>query len=281
MIGQAQMCSKFADLHVHSSFSDGTFSPQAIVTQARKAGLACISITDHDTVDAIDPALKASGPELEVLTGIELTAESKGQEIHILGYLFDHKDLDFLKMLKDMQDIRVKRIYEICKKLKEHKVVIEPHDIFDLAGGGSIGRLHVARALYKRGHVGSIAEAFYRYIGDKSPAYVGKFKMTPKEAIGWILKVKGVPVLAHPYTLDDSALISDFVKAGIMGIEVFYAEHSGYQKKEFIKIAEKYNLLLTGGSDCHGEAKEEVRMGKVKLPYEYVEKLKEARCKLM
>ncbi len=277
------MSLKFADLHVHSSFSDGTFSPHAIVAQARKAGLACISITDHDTVDAIDPAVEAAGPsgEFEVLTGIELTAESKGQEIHILGYLFDHKDKDLLKMLKNMQDIRVKRIYEICKKLKEHKVVMEPQDIFNLAGSGSIGRLHVARALYKKGHVGSIAEAFYRYIGDKGPAYVGKFKMTPKEAIGWILKVKGVPVLAHPYTLDDSALISDFVKAGIMGIEVFYAEHSEYQKKEFIKIAEKYNLLLTGGSDCHGEAKEVVRMGKVKLPYEYVEKLKEAQCKLM
>ena len=128
--------------------------------------------------------------------------------------------------------------------------------------------------------MGSIAEAFYRYIGDKAPAYVGKFKMTPKEAIGWILKVKGIPVLAHPYILDDSALISDFVKAGIMGIEVFYAEHSEYQRKEFIKIAEKYDLLMTGGSDCHGEAKDVVRMGKVKLPYEYVEKLKEARCKL-
>jgi predicted metal-dependent phosphoesterase TrpH len=184
-------------------------------------------------------------------------------------------------MLKSMRQIRVKRIYSICSKLKKLHILVDPEDIFKLAGGGSVGRLHVARVLYEKGHVGSIAEAFRRFIGDRGPAYVGKFKMTPKEAISWILRVKGVPVLAHPYTLGSNSLISDFVAAGIMGIEIFYTEHSDYQKDEFAKIAKKYDLLITGGSDCHGAAKEEAGLGKVKLPYQFVEKLKEAQCRLM
>lgn len=271
---------KFADLHVHSHFSDGTLSPSAIVRDAIAKGLACISITDHDTTDAVDAAMRAAGKDLEVLSGVELTAEAKGQEIHILGYLIDHHHEAFLKMLKVMQEVRVKRIHRICEKLEKLKCPIEPDDIFKLASHGSVGRLHVARALLSKGYVSSIPDAFMRYIGEKGPAYVGKFKMSPEEAIQWILKAKGIPVLAHPYTLGDQDIISDFVEAGIMGLEVFYSEYSDHQIQELLKITQKYNLLVTGGSDCHGLAKDEIRLGKIKLPYEYVEKLKEARCRL-
>lgn len=274
------MSSKFADLHVHSHYSDGTFSPQHIVHEAVKKGLACISITDHDSTQAIDDAVKAAGEELEILPGIELTAEANGREIHILGYLLDYKNAAFLKMLEQMRQVRVKRIYAICEKLKKEGIELEPQEVFRLATHGSVGRLHVARALAEKGDVFSISDAFHRYIGDKGPAYVGKFKMTPREAIDWILKVKGIPVLAHPYILGDNALIPDFVKDGIMGIEAFYTEHSSRQTQEYIRIAGEYNLLVTGGSDCHGVAKEESHLGKVKLPYEYVEKLKEAQCRL-
>ncbi|MBI5873733.1 MAG: PHP domain-containing protein [Candidatus Omnitrophica bacterium] len=274
------MNSKFADLHVHSNFSDGTFSPSKIVSEARRVTLDCISITDHDTADCIDPAIMEAGTNLEVLPGVELTAEYSGQEIHILGYLIDHHDKTFLKMLERMREARVARIYGICEKLKKLGFAVEPKDIFDLAGKGSVGRLHVARALLGKGHVFSIQEAFYRFIGDKGPAYVGKFRMTPKEAIDWILKVKGIPVLAHPYTLTYKILIADLVKDGLMGIEAYYTEHSDSQTQEYIKIAQKHGLLITGGSDCHGEAKEQVSMGRVRLPYEYVEKLKEAKCRL-
>jgi predicted metal-dependent phosphoesterase TrpH len=267
---------KYADLHVHTDYSDGTFSPQRVVQEALKAGLSCIAITDHDNTEAIDLAIKASGPSLEVLPGIEMTAESGGQEIHILGYLIDYQNLLFLKRLKEMQEIRIERIGAICQKLKKLGVPLEPEEIFTLAGKGSVGRLHVARALYEKGYVSSVQEAFWRYIGAKGPAYVGKFKMSPKEAIQWILKIKGIPVLAHPYILSDKGLIADFVKAGLRGIEAIYPEHSDSQKNDFIKIAQKYHLLVTGGSDCHGEAKEEIHLGKIKLPYEYVEKLKEA-----
>lgn len=269
----------FADLHVHTYFSDGTFSPAEVLAEAKKCGLAAIAITDHDAVDGIDLA-RGLACDCEVLTGIELTAEANGQEIHILGYLLDHRDAAFLDMLKEMRQVRVKRIYEMCKKLKKCGLALEPEEVFSLAKGGSVGRLHVARALFGKGLVFSIADAFQRFIGDRGPAYVGKFKMSPKEAIQWIKKTKGIPVLAHPYMLSDRTLIVDFVKAGIMGIESYYPEHSNYQAEEFIKIAQKYDLLITGGSDCHGKAKEDVRIGKVKLPYEYVEKLKQAQCTL-
>ncbi|HAJ56952.1 MAG TPA: phosphatase [Candidatus Omnitrophica bacterium] len=274
------MSSKFADLHVHSHFSDGTFSPSQIVSEAKRASLSCISITDHDITDCIDPAIQAAGLDLEILPGVELTAESGGQEIHILGYLIDHHDEAFLNMLSGMQEARVGRIYGICKKLNELGLAIEPQDIFDLAGKGSVGRLHVARALLQKGCISSIPEAFYRYIGDKGPAYVGKLKMTPGEAVSWIIKTKGIPVLAHPYALSDKALIPDLVRDGIMGIEAYYAEHSDTQTGEFVSMAKKHGLLITGGSDCHGLAKEHICIGKVKLPYEYVEKLKEAKCRL-
>lgn len=271
---------RYADLHLHSHFSDGTFSPSQIVDRARQAGLSCVSITDHDNIDGLKEALQAAGDDVEIIPGIEIAAEASGQEIHILAYLIDHQNPGFIKMLDDMQKIRVERIHEICKKLKSLGAPLEPEDIFRLATKGSVGRLHVARALCARGHVASVNEAFVRFIGDKGPAYVGKFKMTPREAIQWVIKNKGIPVLAHPCILSDKALISDFVNAGIMGLEVFYAEHSPYQTQEFLKIAEKYALLVTGGSDCHGAAKEEASIGRVKLPYEYVEKLKWAHAHL-
>lgn len=271
---------KVADLHVHSHFSDGTLAPSAIVAEAVRKGFSCISITDHDTIDALDAAINVADENLEIIPGIELTAESQGQEIHILGYLIDYRNDSFLKMLAMMQDVRIKRVSGICEKLKKLKCFIEPEDVFKFAAHGSVGRLHVARALLQKGYVGSTSEAFVRFIGEKGAAYVGKFKMSPQEVIGWILKVKGIPVLAHPHLLGDKTLISDLVKAGIMGLEAFYPEHSEYQTQEFLKIAQKHGLLVTGGSDCHGYAKEEIKLGLIKLPYEYVEKLKEAQCKL-
>ncbi len=271
---------KSADLHLHSHFSDGTFSPKQLVFEALKTGLSCISITDHDSVEAIDLAIQEAGADLEIIPGIEMTAEVFAREVHILGYFIDYRNEDFLKMLNRMREARIKRIFGICEKLKKLGVSLDPKDVFDLAVNASVGRLHVARAMVKKGYCASIPEVFMRFIGDKGPAYVSKFKMSPKETVVWIKKVGGIPVLAHPHTLGDQSVVSDFVKDGIMGLEVFYTEHSDYQTKEFIKIAKKYNLLVTGGSDCHGSAKEDVHIGKVKLPYEYVEKLKEAKNKL-
>lgn len=271
---------KFADLHLHTRFSDGTFTPAEIVSCARTAGLDCIAITDHDTTEGLGPAFEAAGTALEVIPGIELTAEIQGEEIHLLGYFFDYRNQAFLEMLRRMREVRVARIYAICEKLKAHGVDLAPDEVFAVSGGGAVGRLHVARALFQKGCVTSIFEAFSRYIGNKGPAYVGKLKMTPPEAIDWILKVRGVPILAHPHTLRDRSLIADFIAAGLMGFEAFYPEHTPREEREFVDLAARRGLLVTGGSDCHGMNKDAGLIGKVKLPYEFVERLKEAQCRL-
>ena len=270
---------KFAYLHVHTHFSDGTFSPERLVEEALRTDLSCIAVTDHDNVSGVEPARKAAAGRLEVLSGVEMTAEVGGAEIHILGYLIDHTQPSFLGMLKKMQELRVRRVHEMCQKLKQLHMPIEPQEVFDLAEPGSVGRLHVARVLVDRGYVATTSEAFARFIGDRKPAYVAKFKMTPKEAIGWIRRVGGIPVLAHPYLLSANVLIEDLVRAGIMGIEAFYTEHTDFQKNEFVRMAENWGLLVTGGSDCHGEARHEIKIGRVRLPYSYVELLREAQCR--
>ena len=175
---------------------------------------------------------------------------------------------------------RVERIHKIVNKLNELGIALNPQDVFAIARHGTAGRLHVARALEKAGFVGNVFEAFQKYIGDKGPAYVCGFRFSPAEAIKLIKDVGGVPVLAHPCTLNNDELIPKFVDYGIMGLEVYYPEHSQSMINFYLSLCEKYNLLVTGGSDCHGSAKPEVRIGSIKIPYELVEKLKEAKSKL-
>jgi predicted metal-dependent phosphoesterase TrpH len=279
---------KSADLHIHTVFSDGTLTPERVVTGALEADLACISITDHDNTDAIAPAMAAAesaaktaaGDRLEVLPGIEVSSESGGEEVHILAYLIEWQRPAVVKRLEEMRRIRVDRIHGICRKLKKLDMPLEPEEVFAVSGAGTVGRLHVAQAMRRRGFVATLGEAFAKYIGDRGPAYVGKFKMTPQEAIRWIRQNRGVPVLAHPSTLSDNALVGDFVKAGIMGLEAYYPEHTGFQTQEFLKMAEKYGLLVTGGSDFHGDAKVHNPLGRVRVAYDHVERLKAAQCAL-
>lgn len=272
---------KFADLHLHTIFSDGTYTPEELILRSQKSGLSAIAVVDHDTVMGIDPVIQASGgQEIEVLPGIELSAEYEGQEVHILGYLIDYKNDKLLEKLEFLKKNRIERIYKIVDKLKANGIALEAESVFDISGGlGTVGRLHVARAMVKAKIVTSTGEAFYKYIGDKGPAYVCNFKFTPAEAIKLIKEVGGIPVLAHPYTLDEDDLIPVFVKLGLEGLEVHYPEHTQGMINFYLGLAKKYNLLVTGGSDCHGSAKSEIKIGSVKIPYELVEKLKEAKLK--
>lgn len=272
---------KFADLHLHTVFSDGTYTPEELIQESVKAGLSAISVVDHDTVEGIKPALKAARKEsLEIIPGIELTAEEDGSEIHILGYFVDFERKDFLKKLEILKKNRIDRIHKIVKRLNELGMDLEPKDVFDFSRCGTAGRLHIARAMVQKGAVGSTGEAFKRFIGDKGPAYVCGFRFSPAEAIKLIREVGGVPVIAHPYTLNNDELIPRFVEYGVMGLEVYYPEHSQSMVNFYLGLAEKYNLLVTGGSDCHGNAKPDVRVGSIKIPYELVEKIKEAKGRL-
>lgn len=269
---------KFADLHLHTVFSDGTYTPVQLISEAVRCGLSAISVVDHDTVEAILPALEiAKKQNIEVLPGIELTAEYEGSEIHILGYLIDFKRKQLLEKLAALKKNRIERIYKITDKLRDIGIKLEPRSIFDIAGDGTVGRLHVARALVKEGLVGSVFEAFKKYIGDKSPAYVLGFRFSPNEAIRLIKDSGGIPVLAHPYIVDKDDLIFNLIDLGVMGLEVYYPEHSQSMVNFYLGLAKKYNLLVTGGSDCHGDAKPEVKIGSIKIPYDLVDKLKEVQ----
>ncbi len=269
---------KFADLHTHTLFSDGTYTPEALVEKAGKAGLSCISVADHDTAAGIGRAMAAAeGAGIELIPGIEMTAEYCGREVHMLGYFIDSRNKALNENLTLLRERRVERIYKMLEKLKGMGIKLKAEAIFDLAVYGTIGRLHVARALVSQGFVSSTSEAFNRIIGDDCPAYVLGFKLLPQEAVKLIRGAGGIPVLAHPFTLRDDSLIGGLIKCGVMGLEVYYPEHTCAQRDKYIKIAQQNNLLLTGGSDFHGDAKPKSELGSCKIPYDLVEKLKTAR----
>jgi predicted metal-dependent phosphoesterase TrpH len=268
---------KLADLHLHTFFSDGTFSPQELVDEAKAKGLACIAITDHDITSGIAPAKKIAADSLEVIPGIELSAEIDSKEIHILGYFIDTQSKRLQEEIEKINLIRRQRVFEMTDKLKSLGVDLEPEDVFKVSGKGSVSRLHIATAMVLKGAASNIYEAFSKYIGNKGPAYVGKFSLTPEGAIKLIKEAKGIAVLAHPQASNCDELIPSFVKAGLRGLEAYYPEHSESTVNYYLKVAEKYNLLVTGGSDCHGKSKPDVAVGKVSIPYELVEKLKKER----
>jgi predicted metal-dependent phosphoesterase TrpH len=273
---------KFVDLHLHTTFSDGTYTPKELIAQAARKNLCAVAIVDHDTVDGIDPALEtARGKGIEIIPGIELTAEYDNSEVHILGYLLDHKNNGLLQELARLKKNRVERVHKMADKLNDLGVKLDAESVLEIAKQGTVGRLHIARVMVKKGLVGSIPEAFRKYIGDKSPAYVCGFRFSVKEAIKLIKKAGGIPILAHPYSIDKDELIPEFVGYGLMGLEVYYPEHSQSMVNFYLGLAKKFNLLVTGGSDCHGDAKPEAKMGSMKVSYLLVEKLKQAKAELL
>ena len=269
---------KFADLHLHTVFSDGTYLPQDLILEARRNDLSAIAVADHDTVDGLESTIEAGNKEaVEVIPAIELTAEYETIEIHILGYFLDYRNKGLIERLDVLKKNRIERIYKIADKLNAIGVKLDVQEVFKLGSRGTVGRLHIARAMVKQGLVNSIYEAFAKYIGDKCPAYVCGFRFSPQEAINLIKEVRGIPVLAHPYTISCDELIPEFIDYGLMGLEVYYPEHTQSMINFYLNLAQKYHLLITGGSDCHGDAKPQVKIGSVKLPYELVEKLKIAQ----
>jgi len=265
-----------ADLHVHSNLSDGTHSPEEVVDLAFEAGLKTIALTDHDNVEGIDRAgAEGLRKNLEVIPGIEFTTERPQTEIHILGYFIDCKRPELLLVLKKIQRDRVERIYKIIKKLKALKVEIKPEEVFEISGKKSPGRPHVARVLVKRGLVSSFKEAFQRYLDFRAPAYVSHYKLSPGEAIRLIRQVGGIAVFAHPAVSHCDEIIPELMGEGLRGLEVYYTGHSPEQTQHYLNLAEKYGLLVTGGSDFHGlDSGREVKLGELTIPDELVEKLR-------
>ena len=269
---------KSADLHIHTHYSDGTMSPQEVVADALHCGINCIAITDHDTVDGISPAIEAArGCDLEVLPGIELSTEINGKDVHMLGYLFNWQDASLVEQLKEMQNARAERMKQMIQKLEAlgiHNISFE--EISDAARTKALGRPHLAAALVEKKIVGNMRAAFDKYLAEGAPAYVPKFKQTPQEAIQLIKGLGGIVVLAHPMLTNVDELIPGLVAAGLGGLEAHYPNCSVNVMCFYENLARKHHLVITGGSDAHGAAKKHTFIGKVRIPYDLVEKLKEA-----
>jgi hypothetical protein len=273
---------KFADLHLHTQFSDGTFTPEELVLYAQKSGLACIALTDHDTVEGCARAAAACARvQMEFVSGAELTAEHEDVEVHILGYFLDTQNQALLQRIGQFQSVRQQRILKMVDALNALGVPLKAEAVFALANCKSPGRPHVARALVKEKLIGSLDEAFERYLKKGRPAWVPKTKMSALEGIQLIHQAGGLAVIAHPGLNRSDEIIPDLVAAGMDGIECFHTKHSTVMSERYLEMAEKHHLLVTGGSDCHGFSKNKPVIGTVKLPYEHVEKMRAARQKLL
>ena len=268
---------KFADLHLHTSFSDGTFTPEELVLQAQKNGLSCIALTDHDTVQGCARAAAACAPVLiEFIPGTELTAEHDDTEVHILGYFLDTQNQTLLAKIAKFQSVRKQRIYEMVARINEIGVPLKVEAVFALANCESPGRPHVARTLVKEGLARNLDEAFERFLKKGRPAWVPKAKMSARESVDLIHQAGGLAVMAHPGLNRTDDIIPALVDAGLDGIECFHTKHSTTMAERYLGIADKFHLLVTGGSDCHGFSKARPLIGTVRLPYEHVEKMKAA-----
>lgn len=267
---------KFADLHLHTKFSDGTYTPVELVAQAARHKFAAIALTDHDTLEGCKSAAKAcEAAGIEFIPGSELTSEYRDVEVHILAYFVDTVNGELLAEMAKFQAVRQNRIREMCAALNKLGIGLQAEAVFALANCQSPGRPHVARALVQGNFCGSMDEAFDRFLKKNRPAFVPKFKMSCAHAIELIHHAGGLAVMAHPALNRTDEIIPAIVKAGLDGIEVFHTKHTPAANKRYMEIANEFDLLVTGGSDCHGLSKGRPLIGTVKLDYRYVEKLNE------
>ena len=265
------------DLHIHSSVSDGQLSPADIVCKAAELGLTVIAIADHDAVDGIAPALIAAQafPGLKVISCVEISTDVPNGEAHVLGDFIDYTDHKLEATLSRFRHSREQRAQRMITKLETLGVHIEWQRVQDIAGSGSIGRPHIAQAMLEKGYIASLKEAFIRYIGHGTPAYVEREKMTPAEAVELVLRANGLPVLAHPLTTDDlEMMVIELKAAGLVGLEAYYNDYTADEINELLSLANKYNLIATGGSDYHGlDTGIETMIGGADVPMECATRL--------
>lgn len=265
------------DLHVHTTASDGRFTPEEIVRKAAELGLTVLGITDHDAVHGVAPAIGAAEafPRLTVVPGVEINTDVPDGEAHILGYFLDCTNSSLTETLDKLRNSRIYRGRKMVARLKELGVPVDWHRVQELAGSGSLGRPHIAQALLEKGHIKSFREAFDRYIGRNGPAYVEREKITPEGAVELILKAEGLPVLAHPFTIPDpEAMVAALKKVGLVGLETYYAGYDAVETRRLQALGETYGLIATGGTDYHGlDNTGETTMGQTDVPQTAVDEL--------
>ena len=265
------------DLHTHTSYSDGTDSPAALIRRAYQASLRIVAVTDHDCTDGLVEAEAAAAdcPGLEVIAGIELSCEHAGQEVHVLGYYLDLTDPVLQRRLAELRQDRLTRADRIVEKLGGLGIPLDPDRVRAIAGTGSLGRPHIARALVEVGRARSVDEAFRLYLGEGRPAYVEHAKLTVPEVIAFIRSAGGAASIAHPLGLTDLPELLDLARAaGLAGLEAYYGRYRGDQVEELVKLAEAHDLVPTGGSDYHGANKEGVDLGDAEVPVGSVSRLR-------
>ncbi len=252
-----------ADFHTHTNASDGVLTPADLVRLAATRGLRILAVTDHDSTEGIPEAMAAAAehPGFTLIPGVEMSTDIPGDEIHVLGYFLDFDNPTFQATLARLRNARRDRGRQMVEKLRAMGIDIPWERVQELAGGGSVGRPHVAQALIETGRVASFQEAFDRYIGRNGPAYVERAKLTPEEAIRLLAKAGALPVLAHPASQSNlDKLLSELKAAGMMGMEVYYQDYDAATCERLAKAAERNGLLKTGGTDFHGFGGERERL---------------------
>lgn len=266
------------DLHLHTNASDGQYTPAELVELAQKFDV--IAITDHDTTDGVAEAQRAAAAQGApiVIPGIELSAEDSAGDVHVLGYYVDVENAEFEATLEHFRANRYTRAQKMLDKLAAMNMPLEWERVEAIAGGGAIGRPHVARALLEAGYVESVKDAFDRYISNDGPAYVARTRLSPEESVELIHSAGGAAVLAHPGLLKDyRAMILRLMSVGLDGVEVNHPSNSEDVRLDLRGIATASSLVMTGGSDFHGpKVKPNIQMGMVTPPDGAVDALKKA-----
>ena len=277
------------DLHVHSTASDGTLTPSEVVCMAKKINLKSIALTDHDTVSGVKEAINAGRQnDIEVIPGIEVSCSYDNKEIHIVGLFVDYENTEFLNVLSRMRHTRDTRNEQMSQKFAEIGIDIPVGELERAYPDAVITRAHFASYLYEQGVVSSVKEAFDRWLNDHGPCFVPRYKIPAKETISLIHSVGGVAILAHPvlYRMNDKDLalmVSHLSENGLDGIEAVYSTYSESNERLIRRLAKENNLLLSGGSDFHGDNKPSIRLGvgrgNLKVPYEFLENIKKVTAK--
>ncbi|HEX6791002.1 MAG TPA: PHP domain-containing protein [Candidatus Krumholzibacteria bacterium] len=264
------------DMHTHSTFSDGVHAPTVLVGMAKAKGLSGIALTDHDSVGGFAELKAAATREgLEVISGVELSCEYNGKDLHVLGYGVDPENEKLLSLLHQFRDARERRGERIVEKLADQGVRIDIARVMQKAGKGALGRPHIADALVEAGYVPDHAQAFARYIGEGCPAYVDKYKMQPTDAVGSIHAAGGVAFVAHPgYYMEDYDAFLRLLDEGFDGVEVFHPYHIPPVTSRLLGLARDRGLLISGGSDFHGFAGRD-NMGEPALSFPLFERIRE------
>lgn len=282
------MDTRIIDLHVHSNASDGTFTPTELVAEAKRAGLSAFALTDHDTTAGIPEAVRAAEAcGMELIPGVELSTEYEGVEIHVLGLYIDIENAVLQKQMADFRQSRDNRNVVMLEKLRAEGFDITQEALEACFPDAVITRAHIARYLLEKGYIPDMKTAFTKYIGDRGRCYVGRPKITPTDAVDYIMAAGGTAILAHPVTYSISyvqlqRMLHEMKAHGLSGMEAIYSENTAADEMVMKRIAREEGLLISGGSDFHGTNKPDIRLGvghgKLYVPYSILEAIKAERA---